>query len=58
MVMAAPTGSQDTAPSDHTEDEPTCCITAHRTNPYRTVFTEENNTDGWISTDLTVELGR
>ena len=33
-------------------------ISAHRSSPDRTVFTEENNSDGWIATDLTVELWR
>jgi len=30
-------------------------VTAHRSAPDRTVFTEEANPDGWIATDLTVE---
>lgn len=29
-------------------------VTAHRSCPGRTVFTEDGNTDGWIATDLTV----
>lgn len=33
-------------------------VTAHRSSPGRMVFTEQNNTDGWIATDLTVELER
>jgi hypothetical protein len=33
-------------------------ISAHRSSPGRTVFTEEGNTDGWIATDFTVELWR
>lgn len=33
-------------------------VTAHRTTPERTVFTESGNNDGWIATDLTVELDR
>jgi len=33
-------------------------VTAHRCSPERTVFTEKDNTDGWIATDLTVELRR
>jgi len=31
-------------------------VTVHRTSPDRTVFTESGNTDGWIATDLTLEL--
>lgn len=30
-------------------------VSAHRTTPDRTVFTEEGNRDGWIASDLTVE---
>lgn len=33
-------------------------VTASRASPDRTVFTEEGNTDGWIATDLTVDLER
>ena len=33
-------------------------VTAHRCNPERTVFTEQGNSDGWIATDLTVDLER
>ena len=33
-------------------------VTAHRSSPDRTVFTERGNTDGWIATDLTIELAR
>jgi len=38
------------------EDE--CRVTMHRSSPDRTVFTEEDNTEGWIATDLTVPLER
>ncbi|MFB6141842.1 MAG: hypothetical protein ABEJ30_00695 [Halorientalis sp.] len=31
-------------------------IRSHRATEERTVFTEEGNTDGWIATDLTVDL--
>lgn len=31
-------------------------VTVHRSSPDRVVFTEAGNTDGWIATDLTVEL--
>ncbi len=33
-------------------------LRAHATSPGRTVFTEPNNCDGWISTDLIVEVRR
>lgn len=40
------------------EEESATPITAHRSSPDRVVFTERDNTDGWIATDLTVELER
>ena len=33
-------------------------VTAHRSSPGRFVFTETDNTDGWIATDLAVSLER
>lgn len=33
-------------------------VTVHRSAPGRAVFTEKNNTDGWIATDHTVDLRR
>lgn len=33
-------------------------ITAIRCSENRTVFTEEENEDGWLSTDLTVDVER
>jgi hypothetical protein len=33
-----------------------CRVTAHRSSPDRIVFTEEDNTDGWIATDYTEPL--
>ncbi|WP_225334215.1 hypothetical protein [Halomicrobium urmianum] len=42
---------------DELEDE-VVAVTAHRSSPDRVVFTEEDNSDGWIATDLTVELRR
>lgn len=37
------------------EDEEST-VTAHCCTPECTVFTEEGNSDGWIATDLTVDL--
>lgn len=34
------------------------CITAVRCSPDRTVFTEDDNFGGWISTDTTVDVRR
>lgn len=33
-------------------------IAALRSSPDRTVFTEDGNSDGWISTDVTVDIER
>lgn len=30
-------------------------VSAHETRPGRIVFTEDDNSDGWIATDLTVD---
>jgi hypothetical protein len=40
--------------SDAEQDVPTLCL--HETRPGRKVLTEEDNTDGWIASDLTVEV--
>ena len=41
---------------DSDDDEPG--LTALRSSPDRTVFTEADNPDGWLSTDLTVDVER
>jgi hypothetical protein len=51
---ASPVGTDETSPSP----APDVPVTAHRTVPGRTVFTENGNTDAWIATDLTVGLDR
>jgi hypothetical protein len=40
------------------KDERAVGLRAHATSPKRTVFTEPDNSDGWISTDMTVEIRR
>ncbi|MFB6232871.1 MAG: hypothetical protein ABEH61_01295 [Haloarculaceae archaeon] len=37
---------------------PAVPVTAHESAPGRTVFVEADNTDGWISSSLTVDLRR
>jgi len=37
---------------------PNCDVTAHISCPEKVVFTEQDNTDGWIATDYTIELSR
>lgn len=39
-------------------EEPAALVSALRTSPERTVFTEDGNSDGWIATDLVVEPRR
>jgi len=46
----------DLAESPTAEDGP--AVAALCTSPDRTVFTEDGNADGWISTDVTVDLRR
>ncbi|MFD1588677.1 hypothetical protein ACFR9U_16995 [Halorientalis brevis] len=57
--------ARDRLSTEHTEqtddshsDLPGRTVTAHQTTPDRFVFTESDNTDAWISTDLTVDLRR
>lgn len=37
-------------------DDPASIVTSHETRPGKVVFTERDNTNGWIATDVTVEL--
>jgi len=54
--MEVPDSREARREVDDTEDAP--CISALKSSPDRTVFTEEDNCDGWIATDLTVSLSR
>jgi hypothetical protein len=58
--MAVPSRSQNAGadPAGEADDTERTRVSTHRTNPDRTVFIEENNSDGWIATDLTVVLDR
>ncbi|MFB6127578.1 MAG: hypothetical protein ABEJ79_09850 [Halolamina sp.] len=57
--MAVPDAAdEDDAPDELPESEPPVPVTAVRTSTDRTVFTEDDNDDAWIATDLTVELER
>jgi hypothetical protein len=40
------------------EDETTVRLRAHAASPEKTVFTEPDNSDGWIATDYTVDVER
>jgi hypothetical protein len=48
--------SPDGSGSEAGTDEPT--VSVHQTGQDRLVFTEGDNRDGWIATDLAVELRR
>ena len=52
--------SRRTSESDRDADkgDVATLVTAHETCENRVVFTEADNTDGWIATDLTVEVSR
>ena len=46
---------------DETDDSrevsaPAVAVTAHQSTPGRTVFVEEDNSDGWIASSLIVDL--
>lgn len=47
---------EDAGDHDVTDEEPR--VRACETRPGRTVFTEDDNSDAWIATDLTVEVER
>ncbi|WP_336344545.1 hypothetical protein [Halalkalicoccus ordinarius] len=53
----AVTDAHDADLNDENE-EPEALVSALRTSPERTVFTEEDNSDGWIATDFVVEPRR
>ena len=38
------------------EDDHETRVTAHESCPGTTVFTEDGNSDGWIATDLVVDV--
>jgi hypothetical protein len=41
---------------DRTRQSETTQVTVHRSTSDRVVFVEQGNSDGWIATDLAVEL--
>ena len=52
--MDVPARRQDPDPED--VEKPAAVVCSHETRPGKIVFTERNNTDGWIATDLAVDL--
>ncbi|MFP8956081.1 hypothetical protein ACLI4Y_05080 [Natrialbaceae archaeon A-CW3] len=55
MDVPARRNAEDALEGDSTIDLDRL-VTCHEPRPGKAVFTERNNTDGWIATDLTVEL--
>jgi hypothetical protein len=54
--MHTPAGTSE---DDEPVSQPACpTVSVHRTRPDRLVFSESDNTDGWIATDLAVEPPR
>lgn len=53
--MDVPVRRQDSDLEDPVE-EPSAIVTCHETRPGKIVFTERDNCDGWIATDLAVDL--
>ncbi|MGQ3414092.1 hypothetical protein ACT4ML_17830 [Natrinema sp. LN54] len=53
--MDVPARRQDPELTEDIE-EPAAVVTSHETRPGKIVFTERDNNDGWIATDLTVDL--
>jgi hypothetical protein len=59
--MAVPShrpGPDATTDDDHGGSQLRDGVSVHTTRPGRRVFVEAGNTDGWIATDLAVDLER
>lgn len=54
--MDVPARRQDPELDEQLEEPAAAVVTSHETRPGKIVFTEQDNTDGWIATDLTVDL--
>ncbi len=57
MVTATDRDDTNDAIADEQPDR-AVGLRAHATSPNRTVFTEPDNSDGWIATDVIVEVRR
>ena len=53
--MDVPVRSEETDAAE-TLEESAVTVTSHETRPGKLVFTEQDNSDGWIATDLVVDL--
>jgi len=56
MAPSSEAKTDDAAAATDETETPTLAL--YRTRPGRNVLTEEDNTDGWIATDLTVDVPR
>lgn len=58
--MDVPSGreEQDEIETDGDTTATERVVSCHETRPGRRVFTERGNTDGWIATDVVVDLVR
>lgn len=59
--MAVPSRQHDAATPDGSDEDDggsdrPIPVSTHCTSPDRTVFIEDGNSDGWIATDVTVDL--
>ncbi|MHC3439595.1 DUF7331 family protein [Natrialbaceae archaeon A-gly3] len=55
--MDAPAQRRDeTTEKPEQPEEPKSVVTSHETRPGKVVLTEHDNPDGWIATDLAVDL--
>lgn len=54
--MDVPARREDAEATDDEPDQSAAIVTSHETRPGKIVFTERDNTDGWIATDLAVDL--
>ena len=54
-MMDAPAQRRDETTPDEPE-EPRSVVTSHETRPGKIVLTERDNSDGWIATDLAVDV--
>lgn len=50
--------NRDETPAETDAETETPALSLHETRPGRSVLTEEGNTDGWIASDLTVDVPR
>ncbi len=58
MAVPSRQTSADTESTTHERSPPERAVSIHTTAPERSVFIEDGNPDGWISTDMTVALER